>query len=110
MGSEVPDRLPLDFPGFLRTADGGYIKIEDFVTFIAEASTTKNGDTKDRAMAWLRRQGVTGPIEQLSPTDVSRVTAAAQKVIVARKDRERRTIPRPETEELLSPADDATPE
>lgn len=79
-----PDRLPLDFPGFLRTVEGGYVKHEDFVTFVAGASSTKTGDVKERAIAWLRRQGVTGPIEALSPAEVSRLIGAAQKVIVAR--------------------------
>jgi len=98
------------FPGFLRTADGGYIKIDDFLTFVAGASATKTGDTKDRAMAWLRRQGITSPPEHLSPAEVSRLTAAAHTVIVTRKDRERRVIPRPEPEELSSPANDVEPE
>ena len=43
-----------------------------------------------RAMAWLRKQGVTGPIDQLSPADVSRLTAAAQRVIAAKHGKERR--------------------
>jgi len=112
MGSETPtpDRLQLDFPGFLRTADGGHVKIDDFLTFVAGAATMKTGETKDRAMAWLRRQGITGPIKQLSPAEASRLIAVAQTVIVTRKDRERRAIPRPEPEELSSPANDVEPE
>ncbi len=39
---------------------------EDFLKFVAGASTAK-GDTTERAMAWLKRQGVTSPIESLSP-------------------------------------------
>ena len=69
MASDTPNRFPINFPGFLRSAEGGYIKHEDFLTFVAGASTSKTGDVKDRAMAWLRRQGVTGPIDQLSPAD-----------------------------------------
>jgi len=81
--SRDAERILIDFPGFLRSAEGGYIKIEDFLSFVAGASQGK-GDTKDRAMAWLRKQGVSGPIDHLSPADVSRLTAAAQKVIAAK--------------------------
>jgi len=45
-------------------------------------------------MAWLKRQGVTGPIESLSPQDVIKLTAAAQKVILGKKEREKRALPR----------------
>lgn len=90
MVPDTPNRFPTDFPGFLRSAEGGYIKHEDFLTFVAGASTSKTGDVKDRAMAWLRRQGVTGPIDQLSPADVSRLTGLAQKTILARTGKERR--------------------
>ena len=99
-----PERTSLGFPGFLRSADGGYLTVEGFLTFVAGASSAK-GDTKERALAWLQRQGITGPVEALSPAEVSRLIEAAKKAIVAKKGREKRELPRPE--EMLRPSGDA---
>jgi len=79
---------PEHYPGLFQTAEGGWMTHKDFLSFIGGASPGES-DTTERAMAWLRRQGVTGPIESLSPEDVSRLCAAAQKIILARKDREK---------------------
>jgi len=98
-----PERFPIEFPGFLRSAEGGYIKHEDFLTFVAGASSSRAGDTNTRATAWLRKQGVTGPIDQLSPADVSRLTAAAQRVIAAKHGRDRRIGPSAGTPDLPPP-------
>jgi len=98
------EHAPRDFPGFLRSAEGGYLKIEDFLTFVSGASSAK-GDTKARAMAWLKRQGITGPVEALSPVEVSRLTEAARQVILARKGREKRELTRPE--EVVPPSGSA---
>jgi len=75
------------------------VKHEDFLKFVAGASSPKTRDVKERAMAWLLRQGITGPIDELSPEEVSRLSAAAQNVIAARLNRERRAIPRVESPE-----------
>lgn len=83
------ERPPIDFPGFLRSAEGGYLTVEGFLTFVAGASSAKS-ETKERAIAWLKRQGVTGPVEALSPQEVSRLIEAAK------KGREKRELPRPE--------------
>lgn len=96
-----------EFPGFLRTVEGGYITHKDFLTFIAGASTAQ-GNMEARAKAWLRKQGVTGPIEALSPQEVTRLTEAAKKVILARVGRERRAIPRVE-EVAPTPPDESEP-
>ena len=101
----MSEKLPRDFPGFLRTAEGGYVKHEDFLKFVAGASTSKNGTPQERGMTWLRRQGVTKPLEQLTPEEVSRLSEAAKKVITARLGRERRAIPR--TEGPTPPPEDA---
>ncbi|HLJ59082.1 MAG TPA: hypothetical protein VKZ50_05060 [bacterium] len=97
------ERVPIDSPGFLRSAEGGYIKYEDFLTFIAGAAPSKTGGTNARAMAWLRKQDVTGPIDHLSPADVSRLTAAAQKVIAAKHGRDRRVGPPVEARDHPAP-------
>lgn len=102
------ERFPIDFPGFLRSVEGGYIKHEDFLTFIAGAGPKSIADTTKRAMAWLKTQGVSGPIDRLSPEAVSRLSAAAQKVILARVGRERRAIPRVE-EVAPAPQDESEP-
>ena len=94
------ERFPIEFPGFLSSAEGGYIKHEDFLAFVAGASSSKAGDTSARAMAWLRKQGVPGPLDHLSPADVSRLTAAAQRVIAAKHGKERRVGPSVETPDL----------
>ena len=101
----MSEKLPLDIPGFLRTVEGGYIKYEDFLTFVAGASSAKNGTPQERGMAWLRKQGVTKPLEQLTPDEVSRLSEAAKKVIAARLGRERRAGPRHE-EPVLPPTDE----
>jgi hypothetical protein len=46
----------IDFPGFLRTGGGGYMVLEDFPSFVADAAAG-NGDTKERAMGWRRSKG-----------------------------------------------------
>lgn len=89
------ERTPIDFPSFLRSAEGGYLTVEGFLTFVAGASSAKS-ETKERAIAWLKRQRVTGPVEALSPQEVSRLIEAAKKVILAKKGREKRELPRPE--------------
>ncbi|HLJ58385.1 MAG TPA: hypothetical protein VKZ50_01490 [bacterium] len=38
------------FHGFLRSAEGGYNKHEDFLMFVAGASSSKTGDTNARAL------------------------------------------------------------
>jgi len=81
------------YPGLFQTAEGGWMTHQDFLKFVAGASTAK-GDATERAMAWLKRQGVTGSIESLPPEDVSRLCAAAQRIILARKGREKHTLPR----------------
>lgn len=101
-----PERFPIDFPGFLRTAEGGYAEHEDFLSFVAGASTAKNGTPQERGMAWIRKQGVTKPLEQLTSDEVSRLSEAAKKVITARLGRERRASPRPE--EPMPPPEDET--
>ncbi len=100
------ERTPTEFPGFLRSAEGGYMKVEDFLTFVAGAAPGK-GDAKARAMAWLKRQGVTGPVESLSPQEVTRLTAAAQKMILGKKEREKRTLPH--HEEMTPPPPNELP-
>jgi hypothetical protein len=97
----MPEQV--DFPGFLRTADGGYMVIEDFLLFVAGAAPGK-GDVKERAMAWIKKQGVDRPVEQLTPQEVTRLVAAAQKVIVGKKEREKRALPH--TEEIAPPPPD----
>ena len=89
------DGYVYDFPGFLRTADGGYIKRESFVTFIAGAAPAGKAGTPDtdRAMAWLRQQGMKGELDRLPPAEVSRLIAAAQRAIAAKQGRERRAGP-----------------
>ena len=90
MASDTPNRFPINFPGFLRSAEGGYIKHEDFLTFVAGASTSKIGDVKDRAMAWPRSQGGHGSDRSTLPEPVvSRLTGLAQKTILARTGKER---------------------
>ena len=101
------ERAPTEFPGFLRSTEGGYIKVEDFLTFIAGAAPGR-GDAKKRAMAWLKRQGVTGPVESLSPQEVTRLTAAAQKAILGKKEREKRALPR--LEKMVPPPPRELPE
>jgi len=87
------DRYQLDFLGFLRTEDGQYVKHDDFLSFLAGAASAKAGlSDKDRALAWLRRQGMKGKIEDLLPAEVSRLVAAAQKVILAKSGRAQRVV------------------
>jgi len=97
-----PEKLPLDFPGYLRTSEGGYLKVEDFVVFIARAAayagrsrdTSGTGDAADQARAWCRRHGVrTDELAALPPAEVSRLLAAAQQIIQAKHGKERRALP-----------------
>ena len=87
------EHYQIDFAGFLRTDDNRYLKHEDFLAFIAGAAPAKAGASDaDRARAWLRHQGVKGEIDGLSPAEVSRLMAAAQKAIVAKHGRGHGTL------------------
>ncbi|HXX40247.1 MAG TPA: hypothetical protein VEP50_19185 [bacterium] len=87
------DRYQLDFQGFLRTEDGQYVKSDDFLAFVAGAATAKPGvSDKDRALTWLRRQGMKGKIEDPLLAEVSRLVAAAQKVILVKRGRVQRGL------------------
>jgi len=48
-------KLPLDLPGFLRTVEGGYVTREDFLKFVAGASTAKHGPPK--SVEWPSSEG-----------------------------------------------------
>jgi len=88
------EKLPLDFPGFLRTNEGGYVKLEDFLVFVDRAAGYANMRGTDRAHAWMRRRGVnTNDLATLSAAEVSRLLAAAQEIIQAQHTKERRTLP-----------------
>jgi len=87
------ERHQVDFPGFLRTSDGKYVKHDDFLAFIAGAAPAKKAmSVRDRAIAWLRRQGVNGEFETLGPEEVSRLATAAQKAILAKRGRGQRPL------------------
>ena len=98
-----PEKLPLDFPGFLRTSEGGYLKVEDFVVFIARAAAYTAGksrgmlgagDAENQARAWCHRHGArTDDLAVLPPPEVSRLLAAAQQIIQAKHAKERRALP-----------------
>ena len=88
------EKLPLDFPGFLRTNEGGYIKLEDFLVFVDRAAGYANVRGTDRAHAWMRRRGVsTDDLATLPAAEVSRLLAAAQEIIQAKHAKDRRALP-----------------
>jgi len=91
-------------PGLFQTAEGGWMTHEDFLKFVAGAFTAK-GRHNRTSMAWLKRQSVTSPIESLSPKDASRLCATAQRIILARKGREKHTLPRLEETAPPSPGE-----
>jgi len=101
------EKVQLDFPGFLRTNEGGYIKLEDFLVFVDRAAGYANVRGADRARAWMRRRGVsTDDLATLPAVEVSRVLAAAQEIIQVKHAKERRALP---AAGLSSPSD-AAPE
>jgi hypothetical protein len=69
--------MTAEFPGFLITAEGGYITVDDFLSFVAGASPGQS-DTKTRAIAWLKKQGVSGSVESLSRQEVSPCRGGAE--------------------------------
>jgi len=88
------EKVQLDFPGFLRTNEGGYIKLEDFLVFVDRAAGYANVRGTDRAHTWMRRRGVsTEDPATLSAPEVSRVLAAAQEIIQTKHGKDRRGLP-----------------
>jgi len=101
------EKLPLDFPGFLRTNEGGYVKLEDFLVFVDRAAGHANVRGTDRAHAWMRRRGVsTDDLATLPAPEVSRVLAAAQEIIQATYGKDRRAL----SAAVPSSSGDAAPE
>jgi hypothetical protein len=71
----------LDFPGFLRTAQGLYISHADLLEFVGRAAAKSGIAGADAAQAWLTRHGLPADLARLSPSQVSRALFLAQRII-----------------------------
>ena len=86
-------RRSVERDDLLTTEDGGVIMYRDFLNLMTRVATYAGLTGDDRAVQWMRRHGVSGELQTLTPADVSRLAEITTGIIRRKHARDAKRYP-----------------